>query len=97
MKLQPNETVLKGSWIEEGSGVRPDATCQRIKWLIAEVLKKVATDASGWVDLYLDPMDGRYWELSYPQSEMHGGGPPRLAIIAVSQARAKYPAAEIPA
>ncbi|MEM7379742.1 MAG: Imm27 family immunity protein [Bacteroidota bacterium] len=25
-----------------------------------------------------DPYDNRYWELSYPQGNLHGGGPPSL-------------------
>jgi len=44
----------------------------------------------GWSRLYLDPVDGRYWELIYPQSEIHGGGPPRLAHISADAAKIKY-------
>jgi hypothetical protein len=90
MKLQPNETELTGRWASENGGVNEDATCQRITWLLANVLKKAATDASGWEELYVDPTNGRYWELSYPQSELQGGGPPRLAVISEDAAKKKY-------
>ena len=33
------------------------------------------------VKIYRDPKDARLWELSYPQSEMHGGGPAKLTCI----------------
>jgi len=40
--------------------------------------------------LYRDPDDGRYWERTYPQSELHGGGPPELRVLATEDARQKY-------
>jgi immunity protein 27 of polymorphic toxin system len=43
-----------------------------------------------WSKLYLDPVDGGYWELTYPQSEMHGGGPPQLVHISADAAKIKY-------
>jgi len=88
--LQPHETDLRGDWIVRGAEVEGDETCQRIKWLVAENLQKVTTDASGWDVLYRDPADDRYWELTYPQSEMHGGGPPRLTNLSPEQVQAKY-------
>jgi hypothetical protein len=63
---------------------------QRIHWLVTNSLQKVSVDASGWCILYRDPEDGRYWELTYPQGEMHGGGPPRLTCLEVSAAVRKY-------
>jgi len=73
---QPNETELEDS--------------QRIRWLIDAHLVRVTTDASGWRVLYRDPSDDRLWELSYPRSEMHGGGPPKLTCIPRQQAEAVY-------
>lgn len=58
-------------------------------------LTKLATDASGWLSLYRYPESGELWELSYPQSEMHGGGPRRLATIGETDAKARYPDAPI--
>ncbi|MGZ5170952.1 MAG: Imm27 family immunity protein, partial [Burkholderiales bacterium] len=43
--------------------------------------------ASGaWLRLYKDPTDGRLWELTYPHSEMHGGGPRILRVITSTEA-----------
>jgi hypothetical protein len=67
-----------------------DDTSVRIDWLVKHVLTEIATDFSGWDVLYQDPKDGRYWELTYPQSEMHGGGPPRLRYMPEEEARKKY-------
>ena len=53
-------------------------------------LIEITTDTSGWDVLYRDPADGRYWELTYPQSHMHGGGPPRLTHLSFEQAKTKY-------
>ncbi|MCI0557995.1 MAG: Imm27 family immunity protein [Nitrososphaera sp.] len=88
--LRPHETDLVGDWIVSGTQVEGDETCKRIKWLMGEKLQEVTTDASGWDVLYRDPEDGRYWELTYPQSHMHGGGPPRLTNLPLEQAKAKY-------
>jgi immunity protein 27 of polymorphic toxin system len=49
-----------------------------IQKLSGERLTLVRTDQSGWITLYRDKETGRFWELDYPNSEMHGGGPPRL-------------------
>lgn len=88
--LQPNETELVGEWkVTDGKMVGNEA-CNRIDHLINRVLQKIGCDESGWDILYRDPNDGRFWQLTYPQSQMHGGGPPRLAFISVEQAKAKY-------
>ena len=66
------------------------ATASRIAWLTATALTRIAQSADGWDTLYRDPADGRYWEHTYPQSELHGGGPPRLACVALDAVRSKY-------
>lgn len=48
---------------------------------IAHKLDRVAVDRSGWLALYKDRETGQHWELTYPQSEMHGGGPPFLECL----------------
>jgi len=92
MKLQPSEKDLVGKWITQNGTVQADAACARIDWLLANHLKKVAASKKwgDWETLYQDPDDGRYWERTFPQSEMNGGGPPRLAVLSAEQARAKY-------
>ena len=81
-KIEPAETVIAGRWITDNvGGVVGDSTCQRIEMLIHSHLRKLSHDTSGWHVLYQDPDDGRYRELHYPQSEVHGGGPPEIRCI----------------
>ncbi|MDQ5823084.1 MAG: Imm27 family immunity protein [Chloroflexota bacterium] len=89
-QLQPLETDLVGQWVMSKDGVIGDATNQRIKWLVSKYLEELATDDSGWEILYRDPLDGRFWELTYPHSEYHGGGPLRLTHISREHVREKY-------
>ena len=42
IKPQPNEQILTGRWLVEDGRARADATCERIEWLIAHQLQKVA-------------------------------------------------------
>ena len=44
----------------------------------AKTLDKVRV--GNWEIEYLDPTTGEKWLMDYPQSEMHGGGPPRLRL-----------------
>ncbi len=90
MKLQPEETDLLGKWQVVDGNVVGDATAERIEALIEHQLEKIAVDSTGWETLYRDPDDGRYWELTYPESSWHGGGPPRLTCLSHEQAVAKY-------
>lgn len=91
-KLQPHETDLVGQWIFVGGEVKGDEACNRIEWLVSEVLEEVAIskEDGAWETLFRDPDDGRLWERTYPQSHMHGGGPPRLICLSPEQAKAKY-------
>ena len=92
LKLQANESELTGVWRFKDGRMRADVTCERIHWLIDRVFRKVADSpgSGAWETLYQDPNDGRYWERVYPQSEMHGGGPPRLNALSVEEAQKKY-------
>jgi hypothetical protein len=90
MKLGRDEIELIGKWVLEKGAVTGDETCRRIKWLTTSHLEKLKTDDSGWDVLYRDPEDGRYWELTYPQSEMQGGGPPTLKYISEEAAKSRY-------
>jgi hypothetical protein len=90
MKLASVESDLIGKWQLEKDAIAADETCKRIHWLTNHYLVHVGTDPSGWDDLYRDPQDGRLWERTWPQSEMHGGGPPRLTCLTVDEARKKY-------
>lgn len=88
--LADHETDLVGQWVDKGRKVVGDATAERIEWLISEHLVLISAAVSGWDELYRDPVSGKLWELSWPQSEMPGGGPPRLTQISIEDARGKY-------
>jgi hypothetical protein len=92
MQLRLDETKLIGKWVEENGQARADAVCERIKWLTSHHLKKTAISKQwgAWETLFQDPDDGRYWEQTYPQGEMHGGGPPTLTFIPKEAAQKKY-------
>ena len=90
MKIQPTEIQLTGKWFLHDEHVVTDETCERITALVHLHLKKLGHDASGWDVLYRDPDDGRLWELTYPQSELHSGGPPQLRCLKLEEARNKY-------
>jgi hypothetical protein len=90
MQLQPNESDLRGQWVLVDGKMVKDEISKRIENLTVQYLNRVKTDESGWNTLFRDPSDDHYWELTYPHSEMHGGGPPRLTVIEDSLAVEKY-------
>jgi hypothetical protein len=90
IKLKPTETQLTGKWLLRDGRVVGDETCQRIRELITSHLKELGRDPSGWDALYLDPDDGRLWELTYPQGHLQGGGPPQLRYLTSDEAKKKY-------
>lgn len=89
-KLAEDETELVGQWLVKGPKITGDAMCTRIENLIASHLVSLGADESGWDALYRDPDTGRLWELTWPQSAMHSGGPPRLALVLADDVRSKY-------
>jgi len=88
--IASDEIMISGRWETVAGKVRADEVCRRIEDLITNYLVELGKDASGWDRLFVDPSDGRYWELTYPDSQLHGGGPPRLANLAKSEAGVKY-------
>ncbi len=90
VRLATRESDFVGAWQIKRETVVADPVCERIEWLISNHLVQLGADASGWDELYRDPNDGRLWELTWPQSEMHGGGPPRLTCLTFDAARRKY-------
>lgn len=73
-KLRAHETRLVGKWYSTADGIVGNDACDRIDDVTENHIRRLSTDSSGWDTLYIDPDDGRYWELLYPQSEMHAGG-----------------------
>jgi hypothetical protein len=90
MNLEKTETRLIGKWNFIGGSIKSDDTVKRIKWLLENQLKRLASDSSGWDDLYINPNDNRLWELVYLESELQGGGPPSLINILKEEALKKY-------
>ena len=59
--------------------------------MVRNRLNRLGERDGGWAMLYHDSSADIYWELSFPQSEMHGGGPARLAPIRSDEIPARYP------
>jgi hypothetical protein len=89
-KISKEEILIKGKWVIEKGEIKKDVNSLRIEWLIQHHLKWVSKDCSGWLNLYQDPHDGRYWELLYEDSDSHCGGPPSLKQIPKAQVKERY-------
>ena len=89
-KIAKDEREIRCKWHVVGGRVQGDEGCQRIDELTSGYLRKLEADPSGWEMLFVDPEDGRYWELTYPESALHGGGPPLLRNLTREEARSKY-------
>ncbi|WP_390634540.1 Imm27 family immunity protein [Oryzibacter oryziterrae] len=63
--------------VNEGDGAAIDA-------LLANELVKLAMTDGGWRTLCQHRLTGRLWELSYPNGEVHGGGPRRLRELSIT-------------
>jgi len=90
MGISPDEVEIIGSWVMVNGRMTEDETSHRITSLIKTELEHVATTKDGWEKLYRDPRDGRLWELTYPRSEMQGGGPQALLRTSPEKAQEKY-------
>ena len=88
--IKPRETVISGGWIFSGNVKIGDDNFKRIEALLSDWLVEIVRDSSGWDVLLIDPADKRLWEMTYPHSELSGGGPPMLAWIDNQRAQQKY-------
>ncbi len=89
-RLEKNETQLVGESVLINGMVESDAVSDRIDYLTEKVLVKLGASEDGWDILYQDKSDERYWELTLPQSAIHGGRPPTLTCISLEIAKTKY-------
>jgi hypothetical protein len=80
-------SVLVGQWL---NGTVADTVCREIERRVTEDLVRVADRESGWAVLYRDRTNGELWELSHPQSHLHGGGPPSLENLTREEAVQRY-------
>jgi len=53
-------------------------------------LIQVAVDDVNWKVLHRNPVTGEYWKEFFPQSEMHGGGPPVFVKISEEEAKREF-------
>jgi hypothetical protein len=90
VNISPEETEIIGSWETVAGRVTKDEQAHRVESLVRGYLKPVANSSGGWERLFKDPADGRFWELTYPNSELHGGGPPKLAVLTKEEATRRY-------
>ena len=82
--LAPDEVELRAT------GAEHDPVDARILHLARERLERLASTNAGWDTLFRDPRDGRLWELTFPQGNLFAGGPRRLSVIDLEDARSKY-------
>jgi hypothetical protein len=75
---------LREEWIKAGDRMVVSGDGAVITEWLASKLHKVQTDASGWRVLYQHRETGQFWELSYPMSQMHGGGPRLLTCLPIT-------------
>jgi hypothetical protein len=90
MPIGPDEVEIIGSWVMVNGRLTEDDAARRITSLVETELKHIATTQDGWEKLYLDPQDGRFWELTYPRGEMQGGGPQALLLARPQKVQEKY-------
>jgi len=90
MKIAKEETEIIEVWIFDGHKMTNNEQGKRIDWLISNYLTRIASDSTGWIVLYQDPEDKRYWEKNHPQGHLQGGGPRILTMLSDSDAKTKY-------
>ncbi len=86
----PTETKIEGNWILENGKLIADVSTKRIDYLIKNELIELGRSTDGWSVLYRSKEDKRYWELSYADSSLHGGGAPVLTVLSDAAALARY-------
>ncbi|MEP9388701.1 Imm27 family immunity protein [Mesorhizobium sp. KR9-304] len=83
---------LKEVWVWRENRMIAEGHAKQIDELLAANLTEVA--ASSWHKLYRHKETGKLWELDYPQSELHGGGPRRLRELRIADADQWMPPSE---
>jgi hypothetical protein len=92
LEIPPDEHEIVGNWVFRSGVLEGDALCKHVEPLVEHHLEQIAfsPESGAWETLFLDPRGSRYWERTYLQSEMHGGGPPSLIHLSESAVRKKY-------
>lgn len=74
------EKEIVGKWIFKNGEVIPDSNCLLIRSMVKNDLKEIKVSEDGWTKQFEDK-NGIIWELTYPESHLQGGGPPKLRQI----------------
>lgn len=69
---------LSDKWVLRDGRMSNEGDARLIDALISNELTEVAVSDNGWRKLFRHRKTGCFWELSYPHSELPGGGPRRL-------------------
>ncbi len=75
------ELTIKGKWILSNDKIIKDSNCLLIEEMIINQLEVAGTSLDGWTITYRDEATGEIWELTYPKSYLHGGGPLTLTKL----------------
>ena len=74
------EKELIGKWVFKDAKIVADSICELIETMIKNDLTEIETSENEWTKRY-QHTDESIWELTYPESHLHGGGPPKLTRI----------------
>ncbi len=69
-----------GKWILNNGKIIADSNCKIIESMIQQELTKIESSDEGWKVKYRGNHN-TIWELTYPESHLNGGGPPKLIQI----------------
>jgi hypothetical protein len=87
---ETRKVLVEGTVVGKGGNLVPNEAGIIIRHLLEAHLVKIASREGGWTTLFLNPLDGEYWELTYPRSELHGGGPRQLTPLTTEEVRQFY-------
>lgn len=88
--LESHETLLGGRAEDRRASTEANDVDERIFWLVTKRLMPQGRSPDGWSSLFVDPRDGRFWELTFPHGSLFGGGPRRLTLLSPQVAEEKY-------
>lgn len=74
-------TNLTETWVFADGNMTAGGDATEIDRLLTAELEQIGTTDGGWRRLFRHRADGSLWQLDYPQSELHGGGPRRLVKL----------------
>lgn len=80
---------LNDTWEFQNGQMRAVGEAGAIDSLLKD--KFVEVRKGNWAVLYRHKETGEFWDLTYPQGEMHGGGPRRLRVVSNPDNWIPYP------